>query len=305
MKKIHQIFILLIFFFSKNVVAQIPYASQQPKWAFPIYAKDALGQKDTIYIGYDPTSTYGIGPGYDDLNFGEKWFIPSLPNSFAVGTGVWVSQNDSVLKVDIHKVSSGNTYYYQVYLSNVKMPVTFKWDLSKLRSDSLPFPSQNPLPKAQLNVTFPAGNWWIGNPGTSCNISIPVVVSDTINTISCNCYAKDSLQILDPWNNPSPISFYFQIDLVPWTGTKPTGIKNNFIDSEFKIYTDFSDNVNISGSNSKYKVEITDMFGNILLEQLSEGTTIIKTDIYARGIYVVHINKIGEAITEVKKIILK
>ncbi|MBL0340617.1 MAG: hypothetical protein IPP71_06685 [Bacteroidetes bacterium] len=62
------IFIIANILLGKTSFSQtylIPGALQQPSWVFPIFIEDAIGQKDTVFIGYD--GTYGeIFTCYDE-----------------------------------------------------------------------------------------------------------------------------------------------------------------------------------------------------------------------------------------------
>lgn len=41
-----------------NVFSQIPGILQQPQWAMPFFFEDANGEKDTVWIGYDPNAKH-------------------------------------------------------------------------------------------------------------------------------------------------------------------------------------------------------------------------------------------------------
>src|SRR5258705_12233792 len=62
------LFFFLCFNVSQAQQYTIPWATQQPQWVFPIYFEEGTGQRDTIYIGYDPASSSIF---YDTI-FGEK-----------------------------------------------------------------------------------------------------------------------------------------------------------------------------------------------------------------------------------------
>ena len=59
------------YLFSQNTYS-ISWASTQAKWIFPIFFEDAIGQKDTLYFGYD-SRTLSF-PGQQDFRFGEQGF---------------------------------------------------------------------------------------------------------------------------------------------------------------------------------------------------------------------------------------
>ena len=291
--------------------AQIPYATQQPKWYFPIYAIDATGKRDTVYIGDDPNAQQGNAANatYNDVLFGEKWIIPQNPNVFNLTTYYWISPTDSAMKVDINNFNVSNYLYYTISLSNVTLPVTFKWDVNKLRSDSLPFPNQVPLPRGQIYITFPIGNYWVQDPNVNCNINIPIVVSDTIKS-QCNCYAKDSLTLLDPFNNPNPQSFYLGFQVLPWTGNIPTNVIENHRENIFSItpnpFVNFIE-ISLNSKSSeflKYNVIIFNGFGDeVIRTSFTNANLKISTNNLTNGLYFIKLFKENGELLSIKKVI--
>lgn len=289
----------LVLFLSIN--AQIPYATQQPKWYFPIYAKDAFGTMDTVYIGDDPTAQSGNSndPFYDDINFGEKWIIPSDPNIFRLSTYSWVNPKDSAMKVDIGNYNIINYLYYSITLDSVRFPVTLYWDLQRLRSDSLPFMDQGGgVPKAQLEIDYG------GVITTSVGCNWHVTVSDSLKS-NCGCCTKDSLVLEDWFTNPGRLSQGISITIVPWTGQEPVSIRE-YTMSNFTIFPNpFIDEIRIistSDINSSInQVIITNSIGVELIR--STVVNFVSTKNLNSGLYYIKLlNDKGELI-EVKKII--
>ncbi|MFN0276654.1 MAG: hypothetical protein ACKVPJ_12985 [Chitinophagales bacterium] len=68
MKKHLLLGLLLIKILSLNAQTYtIPGATEQPAWVFPLWFEDALGNKDTLYFGYDPEAVdFGI-PSSDTI----------------------------------------------------------------------------------------------------------------------------------------------------------------------------------------------------------------------------------------------
>lgn len=243
--------LLLLFFisfYSFSLMGQIiPYATQQPKWVFPIYAQDATGKRDTIYLGYHPGSNYWATY---ETSLGEIWF-PGV-SDFSLSTYYWILPTDSCIKVDIKDTSNGGYFpVYEVWLSNVILPVTFKWDVSLLRSDSIPFPDQDPLPRAQIRIERPAGAWGVDGLGICGGFDPPIIVSDTIDTTLCYCHVKDSIKFIHPFGDTSPQTFPLFFYFEWWEGHQPgIGIaeKNKPV---FKIFPNpAKENLNIYGMKS-------------------------------------------------------
>lgn len=222
--------LLFLLFLSVSSMCQtIPYATQQPKWVFPVYAEDATGKKDTIYLAYQPGA---INSPDSDPSYGEIWH-PGV-SDFSLSTYYWILPTDSCVKADVKDTNSGYWLFYTVTLSNAVMPVTFNWDISLLRSDSIPFPNQDPLPRAQLRVQRPIGSWTINNPmGNACGSFSPdIIVSDTIDTNLCACYINVDSMIVFSAGNPGPgptASFFLYFIFEPWLGHEPgLGIAENY-----------------------------------------------------------------------------
>lgn len=304
-------FLLFCLIYNCFVFAQIPYATQQPKWCFPIYAEDATGKKDTIYIGDDPTAKNGnsANPIFNDIQFGEKWIIPQNGSDFNLATYYWISPTDSVMKVNINNYLISNNLYYTITLSNVTLPVKFKWDKNRLRSDSLPFPNQAPLPRGQINITFPVGNYWVEDPNVSCNINIPIIVSDTIKS-QCYCYAKDSLTLLDPFGNPNPQSFFLGFEVLPWVGNSPTGIKVNIHQTDFSVApSPFTNYIQVTsksksvGFGEYYIIIYNSMGSEIISTNFTNTTTNINTSDFDNGIYCIKVLGEKGELLDLRKII--
>ena len=261
--------LFLLFLSVRSMCQTIPYATQQPKWVFPVYAEDATGKKDTIYLAYQPGA---INSPDSDPSYGEIWH-PGV-SDFSLSTYYWILPTDSCVKADVKDTNSGYWLFYTLTLSNAVMPVTFTWDISLLRSDSIPFPNQNPLPKSQLRIQRPSGSWYVNNPtGSICGgFSPDIIVSDTIDTNLCYCYIKeDTMKLYYPFNpGPGPIaSFDLFFIFEPWVGHEPgVGIEENNLKQLIKIYPNPAiDKVQVSGlkKNDRYEANIHDAYMNLLM----------------------------------------
>ena len=145
-------FTLILLAFANVLCAQppqIPGIQQQPQWAMPFFFEDANGDKDTVWIGYDPAAQ--SGPNDPDPQF-EKF---DLKESVKFQAALWPtspypygSGDDSVKKVEATR------YYYpdaKIGFINGKMPITMKWVDSLFNSDSLPYPDISPRPRARAD----------------------------------------------------------------------------------------------------------------------------------------------------------
>jgi len=275
------IFFLLISFIVTETFAQtIPYASQQSKWIFPIWAKDATGAMDTIYLCYDPNTTGAS----NDLNYGEIWF--DSPSDFFMSTYSWGSALDSAKRVDSRDTLNNQLgYYFEVH--NAVFPITFYWDVDLLRSDSIPYPFQPDYPKAWFGLDYGSGSYMVYPDSTfSCNPSYPVIVSDTVNPADCPCHVRDSLTLEDWTGNPFPQSGGFEVSIDPWHSCSSSISEINSF--SIKTYPNpFSDILYLNNQVDLIRVEILNIDGRfilskevienlITLNELAKGTYLIK-----------------------------
>lgn len=211
--------ILKVGYSTSQTVYQIPGASQQPRWVFPIYIEDAIGQKDTLYYGFSP----GAGGTGMDTVFGE-YPIPfdtiKLVATTEAFTGNWV------YKVSILDTSYKNTWW-QLSIAKTYPPTKFKWDVSTLRSDSLPFPDQSPLPNAELHI-----DWYYSHNITPCpGQGFAILVTDTAS--GTFCFMKDSMVMDNVF--PGPVDIMLGLQFRPWTGLQPVGVQQ-VEKNKLKIY---------------------------------------------------------------------
>ena len=200
-------------FFCQGQTISIPGATQQPKWTFAFFLTDSTGARDTLYYGFDPSATpYPANCSGGDAVFGENCEPMDVVNfqAFAFDNSV-----DSIGKVDIRDTANFQFSMAPYYLkfANGVYPFTLKWDVILLRSDSIPFPNQNPFPRAQIELWL---NGTIVND-PDCNTTNPITLSDTV-VLQCTCSQRDSIVVSDPlgFTGPQSGNFYFYIK--PWSG---------------------------------------------------------------------------------------
>lgn len=205
------IFILGYIFIINTAFAQtylIPGALQQPSWVFPIFIEDAIGQKDTVFIGYD--GSYGeIFTCYDEGVFNEKKYeFDSVPGAFDT---FLCPAFDSITNIDVNTFQAKD---YTLYVIYANYPLKLSWDSQVLYEDSLPFPSVPGLPKAEVVL-----NWMLipNQPNTLNCFFTPILITDTCD-ISFSCCQPDSMIFNDFLNQGIPISSSFNFTFRPWTG---------------------------------------------------------------------------------------
>jgi hypothetical protein len=257
MKNLKFLIILLGAFECKSQVI-IPNATQQPSWVFPIYIEDALGQKDSVYYGYDRHSDPCWGSTCPERKFGEG-FLPVYSNIMqaAIDYVSFTGGMDSLYKVDIRdsfefaSLASGS---FNLFVQNAYGPIKLSYRNQLLYSDSLPFPSQANLPKAQVAVDCFYANNYINN----CS-GLQLLITDTSITNFCNF--PDSVSVISFASNPTYFQFTFRFE--PWNGISHTGIKNfQGADNLLKIFPNPSRNkITVKSTNKVESFELKNILG--------------------------------------------
>ncbi|HLG34018.1 MAG TPA: T9SS type A sorting domain-containing protein [Bacteroidia bacterium] len=302
-------FVFLYCLLCNFLTAQIPGAMQQPKWSMALYFEEASGLKDTLYLGYDSVADYGhslhdtiynekLIP-VDTFDFHAKWYFPGCSTPPLC---------DSIYKVNISHLWFNyfpNTSISEIHFQNGNWPLRFSWDVSLFRSDSLPFPDQDPLPRAQGILYFAYSFCGVHENGNWLNCSSTndnIVISDTASWF---CRARDSITLLTAFGNPntSLMNGYFTFKVEAWTGLllgENTIIGNNNI----LIYPNpCAGIIKISNGFNPYEIFLYDVMGQEVKSVISKTkNTEIDLSALSRGIYFLKINSAkGEV---VKKIIL-
>ncbi len=173
---------------------------QEPQWEMPFYFEDALGQRDTIWIGYDPSASMGlwqIDPQFDE---GWKWIDTTRFNVYLTYKGweVGLEHGDTVKKRDI------TSWPFMISspifgVTHGQLPVVMKWNDSLLNSSRLPsfYPPIPDRPRARIDINTRSGNF-----PTVCSGMFPNPPIDVYPTVICSgyegniwefCHFRDSL----------------------------------------------------------------------------------------------------------------
>ena len=187
----------------------IPGAIQQPAWVFPVFIEDAIGQKDTLYFGYDGTNATQYHC-WDDSLFNESLNYIDLMDTIPMQPFICYFAPDSMSQVDVNNFSLSQTYI--IYFNAAYYPVKFKWDKQLLYHDSIPFPDQSPLPKAEILVDW----FYFPNSPDSFNcFSGPILITDTCSIACCK---SDSMIFNSSTGLTGPYGTQFTFTFRSWTG---------------------------------------------------------------------------------------
>jgi hypothetical protein len=215
--------IIIIVFFSTTVKVfsqtyTIPWATQQPAWVFPLWFEDGSGQKDTLYIGYDPNSNIRFGGEYyrpypdnggaADTIFGEIWLKKPDSAFFAFFSNSYLG--DSMSKVNITPgYSFGYTSNNAIWLSNAIWPITIKYDINLFDADTLPI---SDTLKPKVYGEFWCGDTWPASDFNCLNDYPTFYLSDTVHNY-----------FFWPANSPT----YLRRDSIVLTGNNDLTIADN------------------------------------------------------------------------------
>ena len=138
------IFFCALFSAGSGETYSIPWATQQPAWVFPLWFEDGSRQKDTVYLGYDPSANRMFGAS--DTVFGEYWH--STPDSAFFVLLNSKNTEDSISKVHISNWPAANNHhlYTEIHVRNAIWPLKIEWDVELLNADTLPV-SDTLIPK--------------------------------------------------------------------------------------------------------------------------------------------------------------
>lgn len=232
----------------------IPYATQQPSWVFPFWIEDAHGNKDTLYLGFDSSAHQFPGPPNIDWQFGEQLFVFDTTGTTQAWTGYYAFAGvpDSIDKVDIRNTLNAP---FEFGVLNIYMPIVLHWDVSLLRSDSLPFMPNPPLPKAQAEIT-----WFYDPNSIPCSWNDKVLITDTIQS-GAVCWYRDSLTI-ENWFGDTGLTYTFlSLKFTPWTGIIFTGISGPSLNEYFISQNTSAGTLSIYNSSSLIAIDIYNVIG--------------------------------------------
>jgi len=279
--------------FSQTIYT-IPWANQQPKFVFPIFIEEGGGQRDTLYLGYDPNASevsfdtmsqnFGVIPIHVDTNvFYAKWNAVLLCGIDTLCTEVY--------KANVCSTASWGAFPSDVSIICNKgiMPLKFSWDNTLFYSDSLPFPSNLPAPRGWGRITggqFPfCGKRENFNP--IIDMSGFFIVSDTVYFISTD-WAKDSVTYY-PLNGQiqSVSSGYIGFSIEAWNS--PTNIESALSENYFNISSHESD-ITISCLKEEITISVYDLMGEEYLSKNIKSNEFFKIPKLKSNLYLLVIN---------------
>jgi len=253
----------------------IPGTDEQPAWVFPLWFEDGLGNKDTLYFGYDP-SGQDFGWPQSDSIFGEK-LITVDTSKFNV---YWESGFllPSALKVLIWQnleFGSNISFVHTFY-----PPLILRWDSNLFYNSIIPYPDLEPLPDACGEITSS------GDMSTDgCSFMYPIIITDTTQGGGLVCYFSDSII----YNTGSLSGLGFKV--IPW---KPNFLFNEENKNDLNPFEIYPNPVNSilyldKKINGEYMYQIFDGTGMLLQKGNTSSSTTISFKDYSAGIYILNL----------------
>jgi hypothetical protein len=245
----------------------IPWATQQPKFVFPIYFEEGTGKKDTIYLGYDPHASLASFNPADSI-YGVKK-IPIDTNGFFVQWGTDPNcAGPTVLCTEVYKANVVDCFFSDPfpngnYISCLKgvLPLKISWDKNLFYSDSLIYPNNPPLPIAQGRLYFGHDHCKIReNFITAFDVNGDIIISDTSGNV------KDSAVIYNIFNQPGPTNSALTFQLEPW-GRFTGSVNNLYSESNYFEISIHQNEINIHNERNDAYFEIYDLSGKRVLFQ--------------------------------------
>jgi hypothetical protein len=277
-----QILIIILLF----VVYLLP-AQHNPQWLIPLYFRDANGDRDTVYFGYDPEA--GIHFEDADTLLGEDWiridtskfnvYLISYPG-YPGGIGPLIT--DTVRKVDI-RVTLVGAY---IGFCKGKMPISMKWVDSLLYAPSCPFPDLSPRPRARIDLNCSpqeTAYLWCGpadgDPLSLTNYPAPEIHYPVMDSMFFNGTG---------YYTPAESIGGLTLSLVPHN-YRYVGMEDNKNPTLNVFPNPFTDKLTIQYPlHKKYSMQILNLSGEILLQLYSNGEELtIDMSAVDKGFYLV------------------
>ena len=273
MKTLFKVLFIITFPFRNHCFSQtaytIPWAVQQPKFVFPIFIEEGGGQKDTLYLGYDPNASqisfdvasqnFGVVTTHIDTNlFYAMW---DEGGGFYCGVDTLCTD---VYKANVCSLTPWGTFptSNSIICNKGVMPLKFSWDNTVFYSDSLPYPNNSPAPRGWGRITGTQFPWCASRENFVNVVDLGgfYIVSDTPHYQG---FFIDSVTFYNVNSQTEPVNTsYVGFQIEAWNS--PTNI--NFISSEnyFRI-SSLENNITITCLKEEITVSVYDLVGREIL----------------------------------------
>ena len=293
-------------FAHSQTIYTIPWATQQPKFVFPIYFEEGGGQKDTLYIGYDSTADGGMVGILQDTIFGVKKMYIDTTRFYACWSQSLTNGNqliDSVYKANVSQTYINNAGYQffpgnsLILVNNGVLPLKISWDKSLFYSDSLPFAHYPPAPGAEGRLIINYGS----DTQISENGYVDANYFNFYNTLITDSIVlswstvMDSVTIANTHSLSVPVQYgYIELNIQEWTGILVN--VNIIYEEKVVVYPNpFINNININLEelyDLNCQLSIYDLQGHKLkgMSLMLERNLNLELNNLSRGIYLLELS---------------
>ena len=293
--KVITILIIQLYFcftssFAQSNIYHIPWAKLDAAYTFPFWLEDNFGNKDTLYVCFDPL--WSNIPG-------DSSMIKLGHIKRASAQGMFIASTeypDSLLVYKTTGVDKWSNYGAHIWIKfNSSCQIKLSWDVQSLRNSILPFQNTPLLPKAMGGLSFSQTPSTIPGPFYQSD----VYFSDTLNQLQYFSYHPiDHININWPYKSDSIYDFNFW--LRQWNDfTNANTIKNDD-KSTIKITQSGPTTliVQYDYSTTPFDFTLRNILGQELLKKrMCSDHEIIEVDKFPPGIYIACIqNDLGKTI---------
>lgn len=267
----------------------------EPQWKIYLAFEDGTGQKDTVWLGYDPLATYGQNP---DTIFGERWEYLDTSKF-----NVYVEYDPPSNKAIKSRIFPTNLFVHMnLYVTKGKLPVTMKWEKNKLNSENLPnylYPNIPNRPKARIDVYQLGVLLDIQIP--DCPFSFDMIPQMILTDYEsedfysmCHCIKYDSVYFSET-ENYSELGETVKYPESLKFGVNPYNYEPDIVDiveTDISLYPNPVSNILTinNKNNKKLLVNIYDIHGSLILnDKVYDHTTNIDMSNFIKGLYLIKI----------------
>lgn len=282
------------------------FGQQTPQWMMPIYFEDGNGDRDTLWIGYDPDATSIELAGADTI-FGETWIDidTSIFNvAFYQYPGMPIDPGFALTNKVLKTIVFGDEFLEKEFIICFHkgiLPLTITWDYHFFYSDLLPFANLYPRPNARIDFQCSSNCWQ--HPCPADHITI---LSDTMPNDVCwpydNTYAHSIYYTNCYYPEESPpinyVLWNISAKLVPHDYDACYGMDEPPINEiacknqNIAIFPNpFNSLVSISGIASPSNISIFNLLGELLIQTTINNNDVLYLDFLPKGSYFIKISE--------------
>ncbi len=262
-----------------------------PAWLFPMIFKEGNGGRDTLYLGYDTLASVAYPV---DGMFAETMEVADSSKFFAYFTDCCFGIPDTILKVMIGGSDGLPIINCPILFHNGFLPVSIYWDVSALHSDSLPYPDQDPAPRAEGRMFFdyPMTAWFDSTHMGYCTFAVPILITDSLkNNFNASCHTEDSIMFFDELGYPNEPIGEVGLEVIPWVG-EIVGIEDISKINALQIFPNpANDYISIQGNSFEiFSFEIYDILGTLKkIDKSIYSSTNVSLKGFTDGVYLFHV----------------